>query len=123
MQQTGVSDELQQRLSLLAQEQLSSVTFVLDYWTLDFNGERFVVMSRIEVSGVGWAIRDGDDQFRNRLCERIGSGVITATASTNDIEFAMADGCVIRISLRAKDYVGPEAVVFSSRRYPNDMVI
>src|SRR5258708_2491849 len=104
---------LETALQALIGEQLSSVTFVMDYWQLAFDGHGLTVLSRIAVSGPGWRVWDGDDQFRNRLCECIAHLVTGASLRPNELAITFDDGSTIEVSLKESDYVGPEAINFS----------
>jgi hypothetical protein len=90
---------------------LHGVTFILDYWQLQFHGSTISAFTRIEVQAGGTTVKDGDDQFRNRLCEQIGKvvesfGIEESVACT--IKFD--DRSLISISLRDADHTGPEAI-------------
>ena len=96
-------------------EILTGVKFVLDYWQLEFSGSTITSLTGIEVHSNGVAIRNGDDQFRNRLCEQIGKVV-----ERLELKESMActipfeDNSSISISLKPEDYRGPEALqIFS----------
>src|SRR5713101_4512161 len=106
--------DLETALQALIGEQLSSVVFVMDYWQLAFDGHGLTVFSRITVSGPGWQLWDGDDQFRNRLCERI-AHLVTGTSfrPSEGLALTFDDGSAIEVSLKDSDYVGPEAINFS----------
>jgi len=96
---------------LLVGEQLSSVTFVQDYWQLHFDGSGFTVFSEIEVTGDGFTARPGDESFRNRLCDRIATILLDVRIVDDDLAFD--DGCSLAISFTPR--VGPEAFTFSVR--------
>jgi hypothetical protein len=94
-------------------EQLSSVTFVMDYWQLSFDGAVLTVYSAVAVRGQDWSVSDQDDQFRNRLCERIGHIVMATEFRAGDcILVRFDDGGTVEVSLREHDYHGPEAINF-----------
>jgi hypothetical protein len=95
-------------------EALSSVTFIHDYIQLHFGHSAISALSRTSVQIDGAAVQEGDDQFRNRLCEQIGKIVErfwldrgTACVITFD------DRSSISISLKKSDYQGPEAILIS----------
>jgi hypothetical protein len=46
-------------------EKLSAITFVMDYWRLQFDGPTINALTRVQVSANGNVLRGGDDQFRN----------------------------------------------------------
>jgi hypothetical protein len=97
-------------------QQLSSVTFVMDYWQLSFDGAVLTVYSAVAVRGQDWSVSDRDDQFRNRLCERIGHKVAdTEFRAGNCILVRFDDGGTVEVSLREHDYRGPEAIDFRPR--------
>jgi hypothetical protein len=97
-------------------ELLTGVKFVLDYWQLEFSASTITSLTNIEVRSNGVVIRNGDDQFRNRLCEQIGKVVERLElreSMTCTITFE--DTSSISISLKPEDYQGPEALqIFSS---------
>jgi hypothetical protein len=95
-------------------EPLQSVTFVADYWQLHFGSSTISPLTRVEVQAAGVLVQNGDDQFRNRLCEQIGKVV-------ESLQFERQVACTIKfedrssisISLRPADYRGPEALMIS----------
>ncbi|UPJ46978.1 hypothetical protein IVB30_27230 [Bradyrhizobium sp. 200] len=93
-------------------EKLSAITFVMDYWQLRFDGPTINALTRVQVSANGNVLKDRDDQFRNLICGQIGKvvkEVVLAKSESFTIKFE--DRSSICISLKAEDYVGPEAVV------------
>ncbi len=113
-----MSEDLLTSLTAAAQvlvgEQLSSITFVQDYWQLAFDGSGFTVYSSITVTGPGWQVRDGDDEFRNRICERIARLVTQVTARPDGVMLTFDDGCRVELSLQRDDCHGPEALTFQA---------
>jgi hypothetical protein len=110
------SFDFNRALNGIVGEQLSSVTFVMDYWQLSFDGDVLTVYSAVAVRGQGWSVSDRDDQFRNRLCERIGHIVVATEFYAGDcIVFRFDDGGTVEVSLREHDYHGPEAINFRPR--------
>jgi hypothetical protein len=104
-------------------EQLSGVTFVMDYLQLQFNPppnlSAFTPVS-VRVGATSW--RSGDDQFRNRLCDQITKIVKSVKILEEDaFEIEFEDASVISISLKSNDYVCPEAVYFVGRQ--NEMIV
>ena len=97
-------------------EILTGVTFAADHWRLEFGASTVTSLTGIEVRSNGVAVRNGDDQFRNRLCEQIGKVVERLElreSMTCTITFE--DTSSISISLRPEDYRGPEALqIFNS---------
>jgi hypothetical protein len=95
-------------------EILTSVTFVADYWQLHFGNSTIAALTRVEVYANGAAVQDGDDQFRNRLCEQIGKIVERFELERKvACTITFEDQSSILISLKPADYRGPEAVTIS----------
>ncbi|MBU6463364.1 MAG: hypothetical protein KGK01_17010 [Bradyrhizobium sp.] len=93
---------------------LQSVTFVADYWQLHFDLSTISAFTRIEVLSDGATVKDGDDQFRNRLCEQIGKVVDSFELEESvSCTIKFEDRSSISISLKAADYRGPEAINIS----------
>jgi hypothetical protein len=115
------------RLSVMAEDlatafravvsvQLSSVTFVMDYWQLAFDGYGLTILTRIMVRGPNLRTSDGEPEFRNRLCDRIGHVVTDVALRPGDcLVLTFDDGSIIEASLRDQDYRGPEAILFRVR--------
>jgi hypothetical protein len=98
-------------------EQLSGVTFVMDYLQLQFNPPPTInAYTPVTVSSCGRTCVSGDDQFRNKLCEQI-TKIVKSVAIKNEEAFLITfeDSSVISISLKPSDYVGPEALAFIGR--------
>ena len=92
-------------------EQLSGVTFVMDYLQLQFNPPPIIsVYTPVTVSSNGKAWSSGDDQFRNRLCEQI-TKIVKSVVIRDGEAFLITfeDGSTVSLSLKPSDYVGPEA--------------
>jgi hypothetical protein len=95
-------------------EKLSAITFVLDYWQFQFDGPTINALTRVQVSAGGNILADGDDQFRNLICDQIGKIVAEVTfAKSQTFTMTFKDLSSISISLKAEDYRGPEAIVFN----------
>jgi hypothetical protein len=93
---------------------LESVTFVADYWQLHFGQTTISPLTTVEVQVGGTTIRDGDDQFRNRLCEQIGKAVERFELEPSKAcTILFEDQSRISISLKQSDYRGPEAMLIS----------
>lgn len=94
-------------------EKLSAITFVLDYWQLQFDGPTINVFTRLDVSANGLDLSDGHDQFRNLICGQIGKVVAdVALVQPEAFTITFIDQSSIKISLRWQDYRGPEAMIF-----------
>lgn len=93
---------------------LESVTFVTDYWQLHFGNSTISPLTRVEVQVAGAVVRNGDDQFRNRLCEQLGK-VVESFELERQVACTITfeDQSSISISLKPADYRGPEALMIS----------
>ena len=104
-------------LQVIVGEQLSAVTFVMDYMRLQFDGPYLTLIHDPEViTPTGTYTRDVPG-FRDTLCEHITHIVTSARVKKNEvIEIAFDNGTIISISLRPEDYLfGPEAVIFHNK--------
>lgn len=111
MQEQGTIDDW---LSELIGEQLSSVEFVQDYFQLRFGGPTITVLNPTTVSSGQHLARSWDENFRNLLCGQIAKQISRASFADHvalTIEFE--DGAHIAVSLLDNDYTGPEALNLS----------
>jgi hypothetical protein len=98
-------------------EQLSAVTFVMDYLQLQFNPPPTItIYTQVIVSSGNKTCSSSDDQFRNMLCEQI-TKIVKSVEIRNEEAFRIIfeDGTVISLSLKASDYTGPEALEILGR--------
>src|SRR6267154_3324291 len=86
-------------------EQLSGVTFVMDYLQLQFNPPPTInAYTPVTVSSNGKSFVSGDDQFRNRLCEQITKIVKSIVIRTEEVfVITFEDDSMISISLKPSD--------------------
>jgi|GEM_PF-1694811 len=111
-------------LHVLVGEQLSSVTFVMDYVQLGFDGPCLTAYTGLKVSVEGKAFAWGEPGFRNALCDRIGATVRQAEIVANDaIRITFSDDAVISISLKLEDHVGPEAAELTDRTGDSHLIV
>lgn len=99
-------------------EQLSGVTFVMDYLQLQFNPPPIInAYTPVTVTTYGKSFVSGEDQFRNKLCEQI-MKIVKSVVIKDEEAFIIVfeDGSTISISLKPLDYVGAEAVNFRGRK-------
>jgi hypothetical protein len=95
-------------------EALNSVTFILDYIQLHFGRSTISALSKTSIQVDGITVQEGDDQFRNRLCEQIGKIVERFELNRGSACVIMLeDHSSISISLKTSDYRGPEAIQIS----------
>jgi hypothetical protein len=95
-------------------EQLSGVTFVMDYVQLLFNSNWINAICGLQVVKGGIVSQWGDAEYRDRLCERITHTVIKAQARKGDaVKIVFDDGYSIVIPVRDEDHIyGPECVIY-----------
>jgi hypothetical protein len=108
----GLRHAFSHEAQFLVGEQLSSVTFIQDYWQLDFDGSGFTVFSSISIVGPDFRFRDGDPEFRNYLCDRIAHKVSSVGIDSSFVVITFDDAFRIELSLRDADLQGPEFLTF-----------
>ena len=92
-------------------EKLSSVTFVVDYLQLSFDGPTISVYNPITIKNGNIATRFRDDEFKNQICLLIAKVVKQVTLSEKEsLSVFFEDDSQIHISLKESDYTGPEAI-------------
>ena len=95
-------------------EDLSAVSFIRDYIRFEFNPPPMIDgLSKVTITTPRGSATQGDSKFANLAIGLIGS-VVMAVAVKKGESFTIhfTNESVISISLRAEDYVGPEAVLF-----------
>ena len=101
---------------IIVGEKLSAITFVLDYWQLQFDGSSINALTSLEVRADGHTLCNTDDQFRKLICSQIGKTVRSVTLVAHEaFTVGFEDQSSISISLKEDDYRGPEALVFFGR--------
>jgi hypothetical protein len=110
---------LHDAIQFVAGEQLSSVTFVMDYWQLAFDGHVFSVFTRLTVTQNDRTVRSGEDGFRDRLCEQIAKIVSAIDFADKVLSITFEDNSKIRVFARPEDYRAPcpEAFLFQSYKF------
>jgi len=96
----GNRDYLQQ----LVGNRLSAVTFILDYLQLQFDHPTLTILTPIRVlPELGTAlVAEGEEAFRNRLCEQIAKVVASVAYRPNDaMEITFQDGGMLSVSLES----------------------
>jgi len=116
---------LHDAMQVIVGEKLSSVTFVMDYWQLAFDGHVFSVMTWLAVDADGRTTRSGEDGFRDRLCEQITKIVSAAGFIDKVLTITFGDGSTIRAFARDEDYRQPcpEALLFRSYKFKTLYVV
>jgi len=110
---------LREAIQLVVGEQLSSVTFVMDYWQLAFDGHVFSVLTWLSVTQNGRTVRNGEDGFRDRLCEQITKMVSAIDFANKVLSITFEDNSEILVFARPEDYriPCPEAFLFQSYKF------
>src|SRR5262249_12293956 len=95
----------------LCGEQLSAVTFVLDYLQLWFDGPCINVTNPLTVQTGHISVTSWQSGFRDALCSQIGK-IVAAVEFRNKEAFIIRfeDGSHLSISLGEQDYTTPEAL-------------
>jgi hypothetical protein len=109
-------------ISAIEGEQLSSVTFVMDYLQLSFNSAWLTLYIWPEVFRPEGSYAFGEPGYRDVLCEQITEIVSMTSLEDVALEIEFENGVIFRTSLRDEDYVGPEAINFSTGN-PNDPLL
>ena len=124
MATTRAEISIQDMLGGIVGEQLSAVTFVQDYWQLDFDGHVLTVWTRLAVGMNTSEAQSGDDQFRNRLCEQIAKIVQRVSVTPcQTLTITFTDGSMIEVSLRDEDHIGPETMMYKAPTQPDLLVV
>ena len=105
-------EENQDYFSRLIGEQLSAVSFVMDYLQLQFDAYFLTVLTPLIVNKGSSSYRLGDLSYRDALCERIARKVNEVVLASDNLRIGFDDGAHFDISLKDEDYVGPEAINF-----------
>jgi hypothetical protein len=113
-------EENQNYFSRIVGEQLSAVSFVMDYLQLQFNAYFLTVLTSLTVVVDQSSHRPGDLHYRNTLCERITHKVEEVVLTSECLRIGFDDDAVFEISLKEEDYVGPEAINF---QFPEDGIM
>lgn len=105
--------ELERDLQRLVGQRLVSVVFIQDYLQLLWDDASLTVFNPISVEGRGHILERGDDLFPKRLVEFILDETVGVQVTNDDVvRLQFRDQKAIAISIRDKDYVGPEALIF-----------
>jgi hypothetical protein len=103
-------------LEMIVGEDLSSVTFVMDYLQLDFNCQSLSAYTLPSVRRGDKAFQPMSEGYRDVLCSLIGTTVDGIDVREQDaIDIRFREGSIVSISLRTEDAIGPESATFSSR--------
>ena len=108
-------EENQSYFSRMAGEQLSAVSFVMDYLQLQFNDYFLTVLTPLTVLAGEQPFRLGDLPYRDALCERITCIVKSVILATDYLRIDFDDDSTFIISLKEEDYVCAEAINFQWR--------
>jgi hypothetical protein len=104
---------LAEGLKGLVGRRVSSVEFVQDYVQLRFDGPRLSAYVSPVVDLPAKRLRHDAPGYRDELCARIGRAVVLGEFRDGEgLWRRFDDGVVVEISVRDKDYTGPEALEF-----------
>jgi hypothetical protein len=98
-------------LNILIGEKLSSVTFVMDYVQLDFDGNRFTFNVWPAITLKGKEYKFGEPSYRDSLCSLIGQVVKKPVGEENQhitITFENGDKLTISLDPQNPELVTPE---------------
>jgi len=98
-------------------EKLSSVTFVMDYLQLDFDGNQFTlnIWPTVKVDNVHY--KYGEQFYRDKLCSLIAKIIISITYSELQLlklDFENGDSIQISLDLNNSGIMTPEIGVFTT---------
>lgn len=93
---------------------LASVEFVHDYIQLRFNGPQLTLYTLPTIKDRKGTFRAGQDTYCDVLVRQIGKKVKGSNVKKEEIELLLETETQICISLRERDYRGPEALEFRS---------
>jgi hypothetical protein len=115
---------LNEAIKVIVGAQLSSVTFVMDYWQLAFDGHCFSVMTKLRVTDSLQSTVSGSIGFRDHLCDQITKIVSKAEfVEAEALIIIFQDGTQIEASVRREDYRGVEALLFQSYAFKTLFVV
>ena len=112
-------------IQIVVGAQLSSVTFIMDYWQLAFTGHIFSVLTWLWINADGKKLRSGDDGFRDLLCGQIAKAVSAIEFAGKVLTITFEDKSIIRAFAREEDYRDPcpEALLFQSKKFKTTYVV
>jgi len=103
-------------LGILVGEKLSSVTFVLDYLQLDFDGNRFTLNVWPMVVIGNNEYKFGEPSYRDTLCSLIAQVVKQATGEEKqylNISFESGDMLIVSLCHGNPELIAPEIAIFT----------
>jgi len=101
---------LQMKMAEIVGRCLSSVEFVHDYIQFRFDGPCLTAITSPVLSTENGRVTDGDPGYRDGLCSEIGIKVASVWVAHDELRIEFASSSAISVSLRDKDYLGPEAI-------------
>jgi hypothetical protein len=99
------------RKHILSEPRLYGVSFVLDYWQLQFDWGVLTVNTDPKITQSNTIFTSKEPGFRDALCSFIGNKVAHWEDSDTQLQIRFENGDRIDISLLSEDAVGPEAAV------------
>lgn len=105
----------QQTMREIVGGKLSAVTFgVFDHLGLEFDGPSLVVHNPVSLKTEERLFRFGEPGFCDALCGQLGQVVSDVQLSDEELRITFADQSSFTMSLRDRDYCGPEAGAYYS---------
>ena len=99
-------------LSRIIGEQLTGVSFVMDYLQLQFNDCFLTVLTSLVVQEANGNLRLGDVSSRDSLCARIAHTVTDVALAADHVDVKFDDDSTFAISLIEENRGGNEALIF-----------
>ena len=87
----------------LAEQVLSSVTFVMDYGQFDFNGLSLTTFIWPVWSRGSDTVQEGDPGYRDAVCRLIGVQVASVIEDAGSLTLHFQNGVTLKVSLRAEE--------------------
>ena len=103
-------------LNILVGEKLSSVTFVMDYLQLDFDGNRFTLNVWPVITVGGKEYKFGEPSYRDSLCSLITKVVKQASGEEKQhltLDFESGDMLTVSLDSDNPELVTPEIAIFT----------
>jgi hypothetical protein len=104
---------LQNGLDEISGRRMSSVEFVHDYIQFRFDGPCLTTFTLPSIKKGNQLIGATDEGYKDGLCSQIGVQVERVIVGSEELIVEFANLVAFAVSLRNKDYNGPEAIEYS----------
>jgi hypothetical protein len=101
---------VQPKIAEIAGRSLSAVAFVQDYLQFQFDGPCLTALTPPVFRMGAGVVLPGNVGYRDALCSAIGVEVASVRVTDEEVQIEFVNSSSICVSLRAEDYVGPEAI-------------